>query len=224
MLGAFAVTLTPLKRIMPGSVDSDMRGSYISLSIRIDSLINASRINDYYLNNIQAAISGIETRGSLTDSGTVLDKLTPDSLISPSEEELRFVKKVQEQQQFKLSVLSPIAAEAMMFYTPVTGAVVADVSESYRVSLNTIGPTPVSAAYRGTVIDSYYDMQGNRVMLQHPSGFITLYCGLTDVFVKKGDKVNAGSRIGMANTAHYPLAFEMWHNGIAVKPSDFIKF
>lgn len=224
VVGAALVTLTPIKRIMPWSVDSDMRSKYVEMSLKMDSINSASRMNDAYLANV-LSILGESAESSVPDSVKLVENLPLDSLMSASEEERQFVNRYKENEQFNLSVLSPIAADAMVFYPPVTGAIIShDKKAINQVKVNTIGATPVSSVYKGTVVDCHYDSNGYVVLIQHPNNFISEYTGLTDLFTEKGKKVNAGTKIGMANTSRYPLYFELWHNGTPIDPENHIKF
>lgn len=209
---------------MPGAVERDMHSEYISLYLKIDSLSAVSRRNSAFVNNILVGL-GSDIIDSTASFAETLEPIPLDSLSQASEQEKIFVDKYMENERFKLSVLSPIAAEAMAFYPPVRDALLSRTSDDApAVKLTTIGNTPVSAVYRGTVMSCTFDASGYQVIIQHPSDFISLYTGLTDVFVKKGMKVDAGTRIGMANTSRYPLFFELWHSGTPVKPENHIKF
>lgn len=57
--------------------------------------------------------------------------------------------------------------------------------------------TPVLASAAGRVLDSGdYFFSGNMVWVDHGSGFLTMYCHLSEIGVKTGDRVARGDRLG----------------------------
>jgi biotin carboxyl carrier protein len=59
------------------------------------------------------------------------------------------------------------------------------------------GGTPVLAPIAGTVVDTGdYFFNGNTVFLDHGRGLISMYCHLSSVDVKPGQRVAAGARLG----------------------------
>jgi murein DD-endopeptidase MepM/ murein hydrolase activator NlpD len=57
--------------------------------------------------------------------------------------------------------------------------------------------TPVLAPIAGTVVDTGdYFFTGNTVFIDHGRGFISMYCHLSAIDVKTGQRLSAGTRIG----------------------------
>ncbi len=57
--------------------------------------------------------------------------------------------------------------------------------------------TPVLAPIGGTVVDTgEYFFNGNTVFVDHGRGLISMYCHLSAIDVKPGQRVAAGTRIG----------------------------
>lgn len=57
--------------------------------------------------------------------------------------------------------------------------------------------TSIVAPMDGTIIDvGEYFFNGNSIFIDHGQGLITMYCHMSKLFVKAGDKVKQGQRIG----------------------------
>lgn len=58
--------------------------------------------------------------------------------------------------------------------------------------------TPATAPAPATVVATgHYFFNGNTVLLDHGQGLITMYCHLSEIHVKKGQAVEAGSTLGL---------------------------
>ncbi len=57
---------------------------------------------------------------------------------------------------------------------------------------------PVGAAAAGRVVDSFeYFFNGNTVIIDHGAGYLTLYCHLSRIDVRPGQRVAAAERLGL---------------------------
>ena len=218
------IVYTPLRHFVPGTLKGDLRAQYLETALRLDSLEQNARANEAYLASVLAIMRG-ET-DSIVPAAVPAVPETPsaDSLARASAAERRFVSRYEEEERFNLSVLAPIAAEGMIFASPVPSTATVESLASGGVSAVQAAVLPVSAVYRGTVTGIYYDNDGRAVVtVQHPNDFVSVYSGLTDVFVDKGAKVAASQRIGHT-AAGRRLVFELWHNGALLAPGDYVAF
>lgn len=224
------LSYTPLRVIMPSRIEGQMRDNYVDISLKIDSIADVAAMNDRYIGNLLTVLGGEDE--TVADDGQLVEEISEvrvipvDSLMSASDTERWFMRQFEDAERLNLSVLSPIAAEGMTFYSPFPRTM--EVKRSHDLKTLTVvsnGVIPVSSIYRGTIISLYHTVaEGITVIIQHPNDFISRYSGLTGSFVEKGDKVNAGTRIGIDENGRAPLGFELWHNGSALDPLDYIAF
>lgn len=221
------VFYSPVRKFLPGRLEGDLRSRYVDMAMRLDSLEQHSLANDRYVANLRNIMAGsvdsvILTKHQVKDMSSV----NTDSLLAPSEAEREFVQLYEASDRFNLSVLTPIVAEGMAFYSPVPDVLTSPVSNenSTAVTFTQADLLPISSAYRGTVVSVYPDASGLKtVIVQHPNDFISIYGGLSDCFTAPGARVTAGERIGHSGRGN-TFRFELWHSGSATDPNDFIGF
>lgn len=215
---------TPLRSLLPGALRGNLRVQYLETTMRVDSLEQRSQANERYVENLMCLFGDADDE--MTDSaGTVLTAAAvADSLLASSEAEREFVRRYQEEERFNVSVLAPIAAEGMVFVPPTVGSVRTFQGNMGSLTISSARPVPVSAVYRGTVVSAVVHPDGlSTITVQHPNDFLSVYSGVNDVFVNKGDKVSAGQRIAHS-APDRPVTFELWHNGSALNPEEYIAF
>ncbi len=205
---AVILIFTPIRSLLSGELPGDLRDRYTELALKLDSVSERARISEAYSANIVAiltdSVSEDDVRRRVETSVA-----TTDSFITASEREKQFVQQFESRERFNLSVLSPIAAEGMIFEAP---------------TATDAGTGNVCAIYRGTVIALHYGSNGLGVIaIQHPNDFISVYSNLSDTYVEKGAKILAGQRIG-ASTTDAPLLFELWHSGTLLDTPKYIKY
>jgi murein DD-endopeptidase MepM/ murein hydrolase activator NlpD len=88
----------------------------------------------------------------------------------------------------------------------------------------------VKSVQKGTVIFSGWTAAGGHTaVIQHPNNFISVYKHNATILKKEGTFVNFGDAIALVGnsgelTSGPHLHFELWKNGVAVNPLDFISF
>lgn len=214
------IAYTPVRQLLPGALKGDLRAQYIETAVKLDSLEQAAARNAAYIENISSLMRGEVTR---PDTATASVVAVDDSLLAASESERDFVRSYEAQERFNLSVLAPIAAEGMVFSSPVPTT--AQASSMQSKGMRVTGPkgSPLSAIYRGTVISVNTSADGtSSVTVQHPNDFVSIYSSLDDIFVDRGQRVEPGQRLGHIGTM--PANFELWHKGSPLDPGDYINF
>lgn len=217
------VAFTPLRKLLPGALKGDLRAGYVDTSLRLDSLERAASINQAYLDNIQRIFN--DELPETQEHALSPVELT-DSLLAASEAEMQFVRSYEEEERFNISVLAPIAAEGMVFSTPLpvslTLSEIQPAAGTKGITATAKASTPVSAVYRGTVVSVAVGADGlSTVTIQHPNDFISVVQGLSDVFVEKGARVEAARRLGSI-PAGGKVVFELWHKGSPLDPTEYI--
>lgn len=87
---------------------------------------------------------------------------------------------------------------------------------------------PVYAPQDGTVaqVTRSNKGNGNTIVLDHPGGYHTVYCHLSEMLVRKGQTVRRGTRIGsvgMSGQAFAPhLHYEVIRDSVNVNPVNYI--
>lgn len=230
-IGVFLIAGTPLRVILPGYLGGAARSNYEELVNRVDSLTAVTEIQNDYLSNVTAILTGnVEDNKEITVSHTDSVGIIPiDSILPTSDTERKFVKDYADREKHNLSVLTPITAEGMIFFRPVTSSTPSETDNSTGVTprsltLITSPGARVSSIYRGTVTATWFDPQSGTAAasVQHPHDFISIYTGMRSLYVSKGDKVEAGSAIGAMPSQSPRLVFEIWHDGTAINPQEYI--
>lgn len=226
-LGVLLITFTPFSALLPGYLNRDSRHAYENLNSQTDSLNAVVANQTVYLENLMALLMPdpevVENPVIITEDSIHLIPI--DSLLPTSKIESEFVARHEEDEKYKLSVLTPLPSKILPFVPPVKGAVLstADVTATVTQPIYTTpsGAT-VNSCYGGRVIASYFiPGSGATVIVQHPLNFISVYRGMEKARVSDGDKVTSGQSLGTMPASQPRLEFELWLDGDRVNPADY---
>ena len=226
------IAFTPLKELIPGYASSKLRREAIDLALKTDSLELALEYNQNYLNSIKRIL-----QGEVID--TVLQELQNDTsvgndpivLSEPSAQDSAFREWVEEENAFTLSNRVP-NLDIPQLFSPLEGVVTSSFDKStghYAVDIAAAKNTPIKSCYEGTVVFADWTSEtGHIIIIQHENNLLSAYKHNSALLKEVGEFVRSGEAIAIIgnsgeNSTGPHLHFELWFEGAAINPEDFIK-
>lgn len=228
-LALLLLLATPLKKLLPDGGDASRTRQQLSaLCSSVDSLRFSYERNKEFYDNMMTALDTDRPRPDSTLAGAQLKSLPVDSLLTASPAERRFVARMAASDKYNLSVLSPVAAEGLIFSPPTSGGIMLDESQK-QLMVKMIAPkgTGVCSIADGYVIDCYPTRNSYTIIIQHPNGFLSRYTNVGMPLVRQGSRVYSGQRITeparpRSGSSANSFGVELWHDGTPLFPADYI--
>jgi murein DD-endopeptidase MepM/ murein hydrolase activator NlpD len=234
------VAFTPLKAYIPGyGTEINTRQELINLSLRADSLQYELSLSTAALDNIKNIMSGNISADSLSKTQTKASP-TPGQIkegIVPSKEDSAFRAQVESQDKYSLAFsetkTGKSSISSFFFFTPVKGMVTSSFNlalEHYGVDIAAKENEPIKAALDGTVLFAGWTSEtGNTIQVQHSNNLVSAYKHCSVLMKKAGQYVKAGEAIAVIGnsgeqTTGPHLHFELWYNGTAIDPQEYMVF
>ena len=242
--GLFSVTLilatilliafTPLKEYIPGYSSTKLQKDAKKLTIDSYSLKNRLAMLENYTNSIKSVLKGELTSDEIIDSLQDSAKRIQidESTLDATKQDSIFREKIESRDRFPLSDESQDKLK-IVFFAPVSGNVSQLFnSENKHFAIDVVAKvgTPVKAAADGTVIFSEWTTEtGYVIILKHANNFISVYKHNGTLLKQQGDLVQSGEAIASIGssgelTTGPHLHFELWSDGYAVNPANYIDF
>lgn len=207
----------------------------LNLTNKIEELDSRIKSNDLYIKNLRAILSGEvpmpEIKVSNDSIITSVDLSKVD--LSPKEEDLELRKEVEQEEMFSVQGKQGSQESGSLLFTPLKGIVTAgyDTNENHlAIDIAAQQGEAIKSVAMGTVLFTDWTPDtGFVVVIQHPQGMISVYKHALTVYKKIGDVVKKGEVIAaVGNTGELTtgphLHFELWIDGIAVDPKQYIVF
>ncbi|KAA6348709.1 Murein DD-endopeptidase MepM [termite gut metagenome] len=228
------MSYTPLRNVLPGYMNSEMRAQVVSNALRVDSFQRVIEMQNRYVMNIQDIFRGtikIDTVYSIDSLAFIRE----DSSKGRTRREEEFLRKYEEAEKYNLtSITLQVEAMGINFFCPVRGMIFGHFNADIKHYGVDIAPNPnesILSILEGMVILSTYTAQaGYIISIQHNQGFVSVYKHCGPLLKQEGDKVKAGEAIALvdsnrgmpAEDSH--LYFELWYKGKAMNPENYIVF
>jgi murein DD-endopeptidase MepM/ murein hydrolase activator NlpD len=248
MLGMLLIAFTPMKKLIPGYGGYGSERAVFNLYDKIENLEQKQAANEIYIKNLSKRLIGsIETE---KDVPKPTASTVPDSNINttPSAEELQIrasgggdiftadnnkdAKPDIEGKAIRVSGRND-RLESMFLQSPVGGEVILGFSlekKHFGVDISAQKNTAIKAIADGFIIASDWTLEtGNTITVQHANNVVSFYKHNSSLLKKTGDKVKVGEAIAIiGNTGEHSsgphLHFELWKDGKAVNPQEYIRF
>ncbi len=232
----FLIAFTPLKEYIPGYSSASLKKNAITLSLKVDSLQQAAKVNDLYIQNIKEVLTG-KIKETHFNKDSILQviksedqKLQSPSSISLADSLLRI--EVEKKDRYSLFNSKENSSE-LMFFAPIEGVITEgfDIDKKhYALDIAVNSGSAVKVITDGRVIFSEWTAEtGYVLIIRHSNDFISVYKHNKNLYVNQGDFVQSGQVIASSgNTGEFStgphLHFELWSDGNPVNPMNYIDF
>jgi murein DD-endopeptidase MepM/ murein hydrolase activator NlpD len=231
------VAFTPIREFIPGYADVNLRRSALQVVLKTDSIEHEVKTKNYYLNILSNILEGnippeplvnYMNNDSIKNYSMVLTKSKADSMLRAQ---------IESQDRYSLSISDDKSRgktiSSYFFFSPINGTVTSSFNarEGHFGTDIAAGENEViKATLNGTVVfSSWTTDNGNVIHIQHENNLLSVYKHNSVLLKKVGEHVKAGEVIAIiGNSGEYTtgphLHFELWYNGIAINPQDYIVF
>lgn len=230
------VAYTPILDLIPGYPGNKSRATLIENIMRLDSIETQVRYWENYQRNLSLILQGQVQRPDDTRLG--VDSLTRSASArgsimrrSKSDTALRMQMTLDSVYILRKDTRKAVERSFEMMQ-PVSG----QLKESFSLSEGRFGieiaaqpEKAVMAVMDGTVISAPWSPQaGYTITVQHSGNMLSVYSNISRLLVGVGSRVKAGQAIGLTPSVRdgvLPVVvFELWQNGNAVDPENYITF
>ena len=231
LLVTMLIIFTPLKEYIPGYADVKLRRDITRLISKSDSLEDLQSAHDNYISNLKNVLSGRIMPEALEskDKPVLIDSISLNSERPEEDKALREVIESAEKENPGMRDENGYGLTGYDFFKPVRGKVKEKFKPTngiYSIAISCGRAEKIKAIMDGTVIMVALD-RDNRytMMLQHENNLVSIYKDCSGIQKKVNSFVKTGDVIAvMGNAGDTPLLFELWHNGKALNPQDYINF
>lgn len=241
IITTFIIAFTPLREYIPGYSDAQLNRDVYQLNLRADSLLHEMEKRDVYFTNLQRVIEGYDFASDSCNENlniyeplpqSVLDTITLKKSVQDSLLRMEF----ESESRFDLFATpeNTIPTSGVKnFYVPLSGEIIQTYNAAnghYGVDIAADGNQLINATLDGTVVFSTWSVDnGYTIGIQHHNSFFSTYKHNATLLKKEGDFVKAGEAIAIlgksGETKEKPhLHFELWHNGMALNPEEYMNF
>jgi murein DD-endopeptidase MepM/ murein hydrolase activator NlpD len=247
-LSLFLVNTILAKWLNPVYIEQENANKLLRLSTAVESLEEQTTQQNKFIKLMQSIVEGKEEPGyTLEDAEATNNKIDTIHIqeeivrdIAQSESLEEIDADLRNEFEEKESTLSAASyhhttkdLKDLFFFTPIEGIITTAFNvkmEHYGVDIVAKEHEPIKCIADGMVIFATWTVEtGWVIAIQHSRNLVSIYKHNATLFKKAGDFVTAGEVIAiMGNSGELStgphLHFELWYEGNAVNPENFINF
>lgn len=239
-LMVYLLAFTSLREYIPGYSDPELRQKIFSMEYQLDSLQLELLRNDIYVNSIKRILSGdeiIDQSENNIDSNYTSEKIVP---VAPSKEDSILRQELENAEQYNIYYFEAdevyneqFSSGAKVYFNPLNGLITNyfDAENGhFGIDIVSTKNDVIKNIDDGMVIFAEWTLNSGYVLLiQHSPNVVSVYKHNSFLLKKVGDYTKAGDLIAIVgNTGEQSsgphLHFELWIDGKAVNPTDYISF
>ena len=234
-LTSILIAYTPIREYIPGYASTKLKKDATRLVYETDSLKSRLQLLENYTKVLIPILSG-NTPISNVDFDSLKLNSKPiqvdERKLNASKNDSIFREKIDSKDRFPLFDKAVNKID-IVFFAPITGNVTQkfDVeNRHFALDISQKTGTPVKAIADGRVIFSEWTTEtGYVLIIEHGTGFISVYKHNGALLKQQGDFVKSGEAIATVGstgelTTGPHLHFELWYNGYPVNPINYIDF
>lgn len=230
----FIIAFTPLREFIPGYASDELKRNATVLALKSDSLTNAVKKNEAYIASIKKILTGDVDFAQRNKDSIYATKTENGDVeeVQTSEADKKLRQEVAQEDKYNLFEKAQSKVSVVLF-PPAKGSITEKFSSNkkhFAVDVALAKNTPIKATLNGTVIFAdWTPSTGNVIIIRHNNGFISVYKHAASLTKSQGDVVRTGEAIALAGSTGQEstgvhLHFELWKDGYAIDPTQFIEF
>lgn len=234
LLSWVVIFFTPVRELLPGNSSQAITQQVVGNALRADSLEREVTLWNTYLANLRVILRGGTPEISVEKPDSVVNTRGAEYTRSGEDSLLR----AQVEQDFLLMGSTGTSSAASgkpwgRLVPPVQGQVSGTYSKGsghQGTDIVTAADATINCVADGTVLLASWNQEtGFSIMVQHPSGLVSIYKHCKRLLKKNYESVKAGDALGIVgNTGEQTtgphLHLELWYQGTSINPEDYIAF
>lgn len=238
ILTTYIIAFTSLREYIPGYTDVNLSKNVYDLHTRADSLEFVLGANERYLSNLRLILLGEDPEDINYEKSDTLVRQYSEVQITHSKADSLLREEFESQARtYSITGTSEIIPTqkltGLLFFTPLKGIVTNEfnpLENHYGIDIVAPENEVVKATLDGIVLFSSWTIEtGHVIVIQHQQNYISVYKHNAVLFKKEGTYVRAGEPIAIVgesgeHSTGPHLHFELWYNGNALNPRDYMTF